>query len=121
MPCCIIYHPSDFKAKYGAYFKYHAIWLILDYIYKAKLRLSSQTISVHNPFNSTNMTNMGASKPLIGQEVYFLYVCQIALHCTTDGYVSHTLSLLVLQGCLHSRSKPPFRYMLLNILVGLVT
>ena len=119
--CGTIYHPSDFKAKYEAYFKYHRIWLILDYIYKQKLRLSSQTISVNNPFNSTNMTNMGASKPLIGQEEYFLYVRQIGLHCTTDGYVSHTLSLSVLQGYPHSRSKPPFRYMLSNILVGLAT
>ena len=90
-------------------------------LYKAKLRLSSQTISVNNPFNSTNMTNMVASKPLIDQEEYFLYVRQIGLHCTTDGYVSHTLSLSVLQGYPHSRSKPPFRYMLSNILVGLVT
>ena len=120
--CCgIIYHPNDFKAKYEAYFKCHTVWFILDYIYKQKLRLSSQTISVNNPFNSTNMTNMGASKPLIDQEEYFLYVRQIGLHCTTDGYVSHTLSLLVFQGYLHLRSKPPFRYMLSNILVGLAT
>ena len=88
MPCGIIYHPSDFKPKYKAYFEYYTAWFILDYIYKQKLRLSSQTISVHNPFNSTNMV---ASKPLIDQEVYFLYVRQIALHCTTDGYVSHSM------------------------------
>ena len=121
MSCGTIYHPSDFKVKYEDYFKYHRIWLILDYIYKQKLRLSSQIISVHNPFNSTNMTNMGASKPLIGQEEYFLYVRQIGLHCTTDGYVSHTLSLLVFRGYLHLRSKPQFRCMLSNILVGLAT
>ena len=121
MPCGIIYHPSDFKPKYKAYFNYHSVWCIGVALYKAKLRLSSQTISVNNPFNSTNMTNMVASKPLIDQEVYFLCVRQIALHCTTDGYVSHTLSLSVLQGYPHSRSKPPFRYMLSNILVGLAT
>ena len=121
MYCGTIYHQSDFKAKYEAYFNYHSVWCIGVALYKANLRLSSQTISVHNPFNPTNMTNMGASKPLIGQEVYFLYVRQIALHCTTDGYVSHSLSLSVFQGYLHLRSKPPFRYMLSNILVGLVT
>ena len=121
MPCGIIYHPSDFKPKYKAYFNYHSVWCIGVALYKQKLRLSSQAISVNNPFNSTNMTNMGASKPLIDQEEYFLYVRQIGLHCTTDGYVSHTLSLSVFQGYLHLRSKPPFRYMLSNILVGLVT
>lgn len=121
MPCGIIYHPSDFKPKYKAYFNYHSVWCIGVALYKAKLRLSVKIVSVHNPFNSTNMTNMGASKPLIGQEEYFLYAHQIGLHCTTDGYVSHSLSLSVFQGYLHSRSKPPFRYMLSNILVGLVT